>query len=94
MYNREMPCRACGKMILFIKTAAGKTMPVDSQPVRFRKDDSAKGLFVLQDGSTAHGESCSIWKANAVGYISHFATCPNADDFRKTGKKARKRKEV
>ena len=94
MYNRETPCRACGKMILFLKTVNGKTTPVDANAMYFRKREHGKELFVLMNGSTARGETCGEAEADAIGYISHFATCPKADEFRKTGKKARKRKEV
>lgn len=83
-------CRACGAPIMFLKTAKGKTMPVDEGAVFFKAHPDGKELFILGDGSTMRGNQVSDRaEGDQFGYISHFATCPNADDFRKRGKKAR-----
>ena len=80
-------CRACGAPIIFLKTAKGKTMPVDEGAVFFKAHPDGKELFILGDGSTMRGNQVSDRaEGDQFGYISHFATCPNADDFRKRGK--------
>ena len=92
MGQRTSSCRACGATITFIKTQAGKTMPVDANAVSFVAGGSE--LFVLPDGSTAHGTRCEYGKGDQteqIGYISHFATCPSADRFRKPRKSDRKK---
>ena len=88
---RTVPCRACGSMIGFIKTVAGKTMPVDEKSMYVVP--SKEGTpFVLADGSVISGLAASKDEPGAViGYISHFATCPEADKFRKPRKSDRKK---
>ena len=86
-------CRACGARIMFLKTAAGKTMPVDEEGTFFLEVKDGPELFVLVDGTTARGQRVSQEQredADRFGYISHFATCPKADQFRKARKKERK----
>lgn len=60
-FRRSSTCRGCGVYIEFIKTKAGKDMPVDPLPVRVITE---KGIIV-------------------EGFIPHWATCPQADKFRK-----------
>jgi len=72
-------CRGCGKPIRFIKYN-DKPHPVDAMPARG---------FVWTEGkieratATGHPLSCqaSHWTLSKT-YISHFATCPKADEFR------------
>lgn len=82
--SRTAPCRACGKEIAFIKTVKGKTMPVNPESVYFIPG-GGPNTYVLMDGSVQRGrEPERTDRENAViGYISHFATCPEADRFRR-----------
>ena len=97
--SRRTKCRGCGKEIAFIKTKAGKSMPVDPEAVYFIRDCGC--LFVMPDGSTERGRLADFEEKAAIGipggaeigYISHFATCPAADQFRKKNKSERTRKE-
>ena len=85
-------CRACGAEIMFIKTKAGKTIPVDTESRRFFPEKDGKELFVMLDGSTKRGRSVMAEiDGTEIGFISHFATCPEADSFRKPRKSERKR---
>ena len=85
-------CRACGAEIGFIKTKAGKTMPVDAKGVPFIQVPAGKELFVLEDGTTEHGfRALPDSQFVKTGYVSHFATCPEADKFRKPRKSDRKK---
>lgn len=52
-------CKSCNAEIIWLKTAAGKNMPVDAD--------------------TYHGEE----QFDREKHQSHFATCPDADKFRK-----------
>ena len=88
-------CRGCGAQIMFIKTAKGKTMPVDTNSVMFVPDLNGKNLYVRPDGDVLRGcEAREEDKDKHIGYISHFATCPKADDFRKTKPRKKERKEA
>ena len=95
-YN-QTNCRACGAEILFIKTQKGKTMPVDAKSKWISTDP--EGIpFVLADGSVVKAKEvqCADYNEAAkagyqIGYVSHFATCPQAASFRKPRKSERKR---
>lgn len=87
---RTSYCRACGAEIMFIRTMNGKTTPVDAEVVYFKVKEDGPEFYVLGNGTTKRGNRCSKYEADASGYISHFATCPNAEEFKRHGKKARK----
>ena len=90
-YVPTTKCRSCGKLITFIKTRSGKSMPCDAEQVRFVPDLNGKNLYVLEDGSVIHGALPRPDDSDIeTGYISHYATCPEADRFRRPGKKSRK----
>ena len=79
MDSNVSKCRACGARILWIRTAKGKAMPCDPDRVRFRPAGGPE-TFVMPDGKVQRGKRGA--SGGAVGYVSHFATCPRADRFR------------
>jgi len=86
--GRTAPCRGCGKEIAFIKTEKGKSMPVNPQAVYFIPA-GGPNTYIMIDGKIQRGREPD-WtdegKVEQIGYISHFATCPAADSFRKKRK--------
>jgi hypothetical protein len=64
-------CRSCGGAILWVETQAGNKMPLDFEPER---------RFVLEAGT----EPMRVRLRNT--YVSHFATCKDADRWRGQGK--------
>lgn len=80
-------CESCGADILWTYTETGKRMPVDAHPV-------AGGNLIV---TTGQGERADLLRASVVGstidltnpydtgvrHLSHFATCPNANQHRK-----------
>ena len=79
---RSSKCRGCGRPIAFIKTVKGKTMPVDPEAVYFIPAEKGK-KYVMIDGTVHTGREPGDGEEGWIGYISHFATCPEADSFRK-----------
>lgn len=76
-------CKACGADIIFIKTKiGGKMIPCDSKPVYYGPGKEDRVITNSRDVI-----ACKILPdvrgAIGVGYVSHFATCPEADRFRK-----------
>lgn len=72
-------CRShrCGAPIIWARSmATGKLMPVDAEPV-------ADGNIVLTEDLL--GEITAVIEpgATAPRHKSHFATCPDADRFRR-----------
>ncbi len=78
-------CRGCGAEIVWVKTAAGKSMPCNPQLVPYWERPGAAGKEVLQlSGKVV---SCDFEglrdELSGFGYISHFSTCPQAKRFRR-----------
>ncbi len=65
-------CKACGALMAFVQTSAGKTMPVN-----FSTLTEAEKIILRR------GEALNY---NKEYHISHFATCPAASNFRKAKK--------
>ena len=77
-------CKGCGKTILWIKTVSGKSMPCDPEPVTYWEKQKAAGKVVTPNGEVISCEfDGDTSKATGTGYISHYATCPSAGQFRK-----------
>lgn len=75
-------CKACGADIVWIPTKGGKTMPCDSQKIPYRVNlTSGKYNLVLPDGRVTRADL--DLESNQFGYVSHFATCPAAGQFRR-----------
>lgn len=75
-------CRSCGRAIVFaVHGTTGKLHPFES--------DDAKGVWVIENGTARHvgtpepqlelGASASD---RAPRFTSHFATCPDAQQWR------------
>lgn len=74
-------CKACGARIVWINTSAGKMMPCDAKPIPYVEDPAGSLMIVTKDGRVVRAKADAI--SDEFGYISHFATCPAANDFRR-----------
>ena len=76
-------CRGCGAEIDFIRTPAGKSMPVDPEPVLYWPRTRGSGKVVNLKGAVV---SCTfdgpMTEPGEYGYVPHWATCPVADRFK------------
>lgn len=80
-------CKSCGREIVWIKMSSGKAMPCDAAPISYSENmhPNAKGNNIL----TLVTEKGTIVRTvfdpsgDKVGYTSHFATCPNANQHRR-----------
>lgn len=72
-------CKGCGAEIIWI----GK-MPCDPERVTYWAKPKAPGKVVTPNGEVI---SCvfegDLQQATGVGYVSHWATCPQAGKFRR-----------
>ena len=85
-------CRACGAPIIFIKTVGGKTIPCNPEEFAYTQKAGGGLKIVTPNGEVVSAEMPEDpQKATGIGYISHFATCPEADKFRKPRKSDRKK---
>lgn len=71
-------CRSCGAEIIWARTVAGRLIPLDAEPA-----ERPKGIFRLEEALLDGGPQIAISAASDPVYISHFATCPHADEHRR-----------
>lgn len=75
-------CRSCGAEIAWVKTSSGANMPVDPDYIHYHEAKEGDKLV------TDCGQVLHVWPdaafRNLKGRISHFSTCPNADEHRKS----------
>jgi hypothetical protein len=82
-------CRSCGAPNLWAKTESGKTIPLDDAP------PTEKGNIIIRMGprqgqETAHVETKAETEARLkcpepagrTAYVSHYASCPQAKEWR------------
>ena len=78
MRDQTGTCRSCGAPILWTKTRKGKNMPLDPKP-----DPEGRFVQILQDDHIlAHFDRTR--SERGPHYQSHFATCPDADQHRRS----------
>lgn len=66
-------CRSCNASIRWERTAAGKPIPLDPEPV----EDG--NLALREDGRVVNAQGCPP----GPRYVTHFASCPNASEHRR-----------
>ena len=74
-------CKSCGAEIIWVPTVGGKNMPCDPTPIPYRESQEGKHTIVTSDGRVVKAKVDLT--SDTFGYTSHFATCPNADKWRK-----------
>lgn len=78
-------CRGCGATIEWIRTRAGKMMPVDPAPVMVIEGEGRE-VFVTDEGDTITGRRALPKEEDEtllVGFVPHWGTCRRAGDFRR-----------
>lgn len=78
-------CRGCGASIVWIKTPTGKAMPCDPAPVYYKATPDGKDKVVTTRGEVVSCEIVPGANATDAGYRPHWATCPQADRFKRGG---------
>ena len=79
-------CRSCGERIIFAKTKRNKTIPLDAEPNVTRGN-----VYVTGEGATLQAtvlDNALAQRFREDGkllYLSHFASCPNAQAHRRRG---------
>jgi hypothetical protein len=78
---RVSTCRSCHAEIIWCRTARGKKMPLDAEP-------TSAGAFVIEhedsnDPLTRRLPNDAAATYTGDRYEAHWATCPNADEYRK-----------
>lgn len=76
-------CRSCGARILWVKTPAGRWMPVDEGLHGFRLAEHGKDTLVNDQGEVIKCTLDFEGEPDGLAHMPHWATCPNADMHRK-----------
>lgn len=63
----QIECKACGRPMIFAKTATGASIPLDARTQVYRLVEKASG-----PPDAIKATDC---------FVSHFATCPKASSF-------------
>ena len=80
--SRATQCRACGAKIYFIRLQSGKSMPVDAGSMTTVAKAAGGTPYVTIDGGVI--KAVAVPHGDIVAYTSHFATCPFADQLRRS----------
>lgn len=80
-------CRSCNAEIAWIETKSGKMMPCNYETINIVPDKQGDTLAVTEQGEVIKGFQVGDTHEGGyeIAHISHFATCPAADKFRKGG---------
>ena len=87
--QKTSTCKSCGAKIVWIKTTRGKQMPCNAEQVQYQENKRGSALIVTKDGDVVRGniiddkQTSLVPVVDGVGYVSHFATCPNAARHRR-----------
>lgn len=80
-------CKSCKTPIFWIKTIKGNWLPVNRRAILATPVQKGGHTFVRADGSTIQAlpEGTVPYDGvdSVVAFEAHFATCPDADAFRK-----------
>lgn len=90
MTRRDRPatepseCRSCGALILWVQWPSGKRMPVDVGPVQ---DGDIVLTWRRTENVLLAARASQLDEEHRAGrnkYVSHFSSCPQADQHRKS----------
>ena len=70
------PCRSCGAPVVWAITESGKRMPVDA-----KSDDRGRLRLYVDNLGVVHVTHDPF--SATVHFRPHFATCPDAESWRK-----------
>jgi hypothetical protein len=73
----SLRCRSCDAPIFWGRTALGKPVPLDAEPVA----SAGRGQYAVSWPDDGRGVPLAIH--DAAIHLTHFATCPNAAEHRK-----------
>lgn len=81
-------CKGCQAEIDWLRTPAGKMMPINPEPV-FVIEGDGTDVFYTDEGEQLRGrlarpeevETKDARLKTPLGFVPHWKTCPNAADF-------------
>jgi len=80
----ETACRSCGRQIIWAATPKGRAIPLDPNPA----PDGNLELIEVDGTRYARSALSGSNLFDEPRYVTHYATCPNADAHRKRQERA------
>jgi len=75
----RVPCKLCGKPVIWAETPDGGKVPLDPRPPVYRAIDALEGPVQAEHLKPSPS---SLFRANEIAYfVSHFATCANVSQL-------------
>ncbi len=71
-------CKKCGREIAWMKTAAGKSMPVEPGNVYCRPNENGKMMVLTISGRLIRADAAEPGDRMMLAYIPHWASCTGA----------------
>ncbi len=85
----EAKCSKCGALILWVTMVRdgkpGSKMPLDAVPTKDGTIERKRGNHSAIWYGRVVPRTERMMTGRALLYVSHFATCPNAEEFRRGG---------
>lgn len=76
-------CKSCGAPIIWIESPKGKWIPCDEGLIPYKQDRSGKEAIVTQRGEIIRCRLTFDGDPTGMGRMTHWATCPNANQHRR-----------
>lgn len=76
-------CRSCGASIEWVKLKSGKFHPCDPEEIQLNDCDDGDKLVTHLGEIVVVNDGTRAASGGVAGMVSHFSTCPQADDWRK-----------
>lgn len=81
--SKGATCSRCGRAIVWLLTVNKKWMPADAGAIPYRANPEGKELLLDDRGRTVRCDTEFEGRPDGYGRRAHWATCPNADEFRR-----------
>lgn len=89
--HQTTQCRSCHAAIIWGISAAGKDIPVDAEPVQDGNLQLTPATGILGNKPIVMAVSVARRARYSKLYVAHFATCPEADKWRRRAPTTRSR---
>lgn len=77
-------CKGCEAPIIWIRMSSGTYMPCDPEQVTYWANRHGAAKVVTPNGEVISADLAGDpQQATGIGYITHYATCRKAEQFRK-----------
>lgn len=77
-------CKSCGAEIVWVEMPSGKAMPCDPAIIMYWASIKGRHTIITPNGETVRCElDGDLNNSTGVGYVPHWATCPNAAQHRR-----------